>query len=230
MDFWHDLKSELEFVKNPLIAISTLLVALYFFSPFILNDCVQPIINFASEYTDLILHVAILICPFAYLVYKKKGKSSAVKMLGLERSTLTARNIGIGALAYAATMIILIIVLIVWALLFVEQYGTLPQQVTQVAGLFVHAPLWYLLVVAVFAPISEEVFFRGFFVPRIGIFWSSIFFASLHAGYCSLPELLATFVFGLVAGYVFKKTKSLYPSIAAHMLLNTINLVIAILM
>lgn len=229
MDFWQELRSELKFVKNSLIAVSTLLVVLYFVSPFIVSVCVQPVINFAEEYQDLLLHIAIFVGPFAYLKYRKpKSKSAAVDGLGLNRSGFTPKNIGIGIVAYVATMVILIAVLLVWALVFLVQNGIQPPQPAGVIGLFKNAPFWYLLVIAVFAPISEEVFFRGFLVPRIGIFWSSMLFASLHAGYCSWAELLATFVFGLVAGYVLKKTKSLYPSITAHILLNTINLILAV--
>ncbi len=38
-------------------------------------------------------------------------------------------------------------------------------------------------------------------------------------------EVIAAFVFGLLAGYIYRKTNSLYPSIVAHILVNTLTLV-----
>ncbi len=38
-------------------------------------------------------------------------------------------------------------------------------------------------------------------------------------------EVVAAFIFGLIAGYVYKRTNSLYPSIIAHMLVNSLAIV-----
>ena len=71
------------------------------------------------------------------------------------------------------------------------------------------------------APIDEEILFRGFLVPRVGIVVSALLFAVPHLlTYASLSEFAAAFIFGLLAGYFFRRYKSLYPTILAHALVN----------
>jgi membrane protease YdiL (CAAX protease family) len=38
--------------------------------------------------------------------------------------------------------------------------------------------------------------------------------------------VVAALIFGLVAGYVFRKTESLYPSLVAHVLVNTLTILV----
>ena len=38
-------------------------------------------------------------------------------------------------------------------------------------------------------------------------------------------DVIAAVIFGLLAGYIFKKTNSLYPSIIAHALVNTLTII-----
>ena len=76
-------------------------------------------------------------------------------------------------------------------------------------------------------PINEEIMFRGFLVPRIGIVASAIIFGLAHYSYMSTfgVEMLGALIFGLLAGYVFKRTKSIYPGIVAHIIVNTIAII-----
>ena len=83
----------------------------------------------------------------------------------------------------------------------------------------------FLLFSFLVAPINEEILFRGFMVPRIGILASAVLFSVPHLlSYSSVSELIAAFIFGIAAGYAFKKTGSLYPSIIAHALVNLISI------
>ena len=90
------------------------------------------------------------------------------------------------------------------------------------------APIWFYIFVAIIEPINEEILFRGFMVPRLGIVISALIFGVLHSGYNSTfgIEIIAAFVFGIISGYVFKKTDSLYPSIIAHILVNTLAVIV----
>lgn len=77
--------------------------------------------------------------------------------------------------------------------------------------------LAYLLVVRVAA---EEVFFRGFLVPRMGVLGSGVLFGLAHAFYGSLAEVLGAGLLGFILGYAFRKNGSLAPNLAAHALYN----------
>ena len=97
-------------------------------------------------------------------------------------------------------------------------------------------PFYFLMFAVFLSPINEEIFFRGFLIPRLatlfgeflprwssvalGIFFSALIFAVLHAGYMSISEFAAAFVFGIAAGYVFMRYKSLYATILAHFAVN----------
>ena len=64
----------------------------------------------------------------------------------------------------------------------------------------------------------------------VGIILSAIIFGLLHASYDSTfaVEVIAAMFFGFMAGYVFSKSDSLYPSMLTHILVNSIG-VLAIL-
>lgn len=80
----------------------------------------------------------------------------------------------------------------------------------------------------VWSPFYEEVVFRGVLFSalrdRLGVFLaavlSSILFASLH--FYSLPGFLGVALFGFVNALVCHYTRSLIPSIAAHICTNLI--------
>ena len=100
---------------------------------------------------------------------------------------------------------------------------------TNVMKLLGGMPIYFYIFSFLIAPVNEEILFRGFFVSRIGIIPSAILFALLHFSYASISEFVAALIFGLLAGYVFKKTKSLYTSITAHVLLNFLTIAVLFL-
>jgi hypothetical protein len=86
-------------------------------------------------------------------------------------------------------------------------------------------------VVAVVAPIGEEIFFRGFAYQGIknrwGAMWgaalSSLAFALMHG---SVPLMLTYFFLGLILTLIFQRTRTLAAPILAHSLNNFIGLCI----
>jgi len=77
-------------------------------------------------------------------------------------------------------------------------------------------------------PISEEIFFRGFLLEKIGsffgeiiaIFATAILFGLAHMGYGGYYPVVFPMLLGLILGAVVVKTKNLYSSIIAHILFN----------
>jgi len=81
----------------------------------------------------------------------------------------------------------------------------------------------------VLAPILEEMLFRGFllrgllekFSPKMALFLSAFFFAAAHLSATFFPVYLAL---GLLLGFVFLRTKSLFPGIFFHAINNSVAL------
>lgn len=88
-----------------------------------------------------------------------------------------------------------------------------------------------LVVVAVIAPFSEEIFFRGFVYSAFkkrwgvnaGLFLSSFLFALVHLEIYSFIPLM---IIGWILAYLFEKTKSLMPAIFLHGVYNLILILI----
>ncbi len=88
--------------------------------------------------------------------------------------------------------------------------------------------LWFAFVVV--APITEEVFFRGFlfkgieqssFGPPGAILISSIAWAFMHTQY-DIYGITVIFIGGLVLGYARLRSRSLYVPVAMHMIQNAV--------
>ena len=82
-----------------------------------------------------------------------------------------------------------------------------------------------VLVSVIFAPIFEEIICRGIvlesFRAKYGIFaawiWSSIFFGLIHA---HLTAMFSAAILGLVLGYVYLRSRSIFSVIILHALNN----------
>ncbi|MDZ7837631.1 MAG: CPBP family intramembrane glutamic endopeptidase [Actinomycetota bacterium] len=83
------------------------------------------------------------------------------------------------------------------------------------------------MVVAVVAPFSEEIFFRGFLYSAFkkawgvnaGLFLSSLLFALVHM---EVYSFIPIFLIGWMLAYMFEKTRSLFPVIFLHAVYNLI--------
>lgn len=151
---------------------------------------------------------------FSYMLSKGGKLKGIVKDLGLSKSGITIKNVVMGALLFA---LIILTEMLIGA--FSAATGIpLPTNVQQtLAGM----PVFFLLFTFLIAPIDEEILFRGFLVPRLGLVPSALLFAVPHLlAYASWSEFFAAFVFGLLAGYFFKRYRSLYTTIFAHALVN----------
>ncbi|MCS6831417.1 MAG: CPBP family intramembrane glutamic endopeptidase [Armatimonadota bacterium] len=147
--------------------------------------------------------------------------------LGLTGKRLS-EQIAWGTAAYVAMIpVLLITVVLVQVLL-----PTIPSPAHPIAGVASSDnPRWVVvllfLVAAVFAPLFEEVFFRGVLLNAvwaltgnrwIGIIASALVFSVLH------PQMylgwIAVFVIGLMLGALFVERRSLLPCIWMHALNN----------
>jgi membrane protease YdiL (CAAX protease family) len=91
-----------------------------------------------------------------------------------------------------------------------------------------------LLVVGIWGPVAEEIFFRGFALAglrrRFGDRTALILTAALFAVFHIEPTIyVPIFFFGIVLGWIYLRTNSLWPSIFIHVIHNTVILSITIL-
>ena len=82
--------------------------------------------------------------------------------------------------------------------------------------------------IATAAALSEEVFFRGFLQPRVGLWGQALLFGLAHLSYVNLLQVVVTFALGLLFGIIYQRTRSLWAPIAAHFLFNLLMLLAAI--
>jgi hypothetical protein len=87
-------------------------------------------------------------------------------------------------------------------------------------------PLYVLAMAVVFAPFSEELLFRAFMVPRIGVVFSSLVFGSLHLAYGSVLEVIGVALVGVVLALVFRLSKSITPCILIHLIYNLLSITV----
>lgn len=85
-----------------------------------------------------------------------------------------------------------------------------------------------ILTLGAIQPIAEEILFRGTFMntllkwkknPWWAISITTIIFSFIHF---NISQIIGTLVLGLIAGWLFYKTNSLYPSIIIHITNNSI--------
>ena len=90
------------------------------------------------------------------------------------------------------------------------------------------------IALAVWTPLAEELFFRGFVMSGLvhrfgltaGLIASAAIFAALHI---SPPNLLPIFVIGLLLGGLYRYTGSIWPGVFFHLTQNTLALAAVLL-
>ncbi len=104
----------------------------------------------------------------------------------------------------------------------------------------IQSPVWPLavLAVAVGAPLSEEILFRGYLLPalvrsRLGIrgaaLLSTLAWTALHAGY-SMAGMAEVFLIGLYLCWLVWRTGSLRPPLLCHVAVNSLTLALIALL
>ena len=158
-------------------------------------------------------------------------------ILGLSPVRLPRLRTGPGIAWLADNALFLTVVALGASLVFTVAYGTVvefldvdilsPDEIdTDIAFPGVAAVLTFQALSLV-TPLTEEVFFRGFvfrgLTPRLGVGWaivgSAVIFSIFHL---SIGVLIPIFVTGLLLGWLYHRTGSLWPCILAHAGQNTL--------
>lgn len=83
-----------------------------------------------------------------------------------------------------------------------------------------------IMILALASSIGEELLFRGALMPWAGVWIQAVVFAALHIGPGRrfLPWTASAFVLGLAFGWIAQWTGNLGGPIAAHFVINFLNL------
>jgi len=121
-----------------------------------------------------------------------------------------------------------IIIIVHNALLFLLGVDTQGENIVKLFA-ELDSPVWFFIVGAIFAPLVEEVFFRGFlfqgFRQRYGWVTAMLLSAAIFAiAHLDLVVLIPTFILGCLLAYVFHRSNSIWPGVILHVLVNTFGL------
>jgi len=178
--------------------------------------------RFAQNASLIIVQLLYLIPLIVVFAYRRVS----IRSLGFGKFDVATLGIGCGLLIISY-MIILVHNLILVAL-------GVDTQGQQVVDLFasLDSPIWFMLVGVVFAPVIEEIFFRGFLFQgfrqqygwiRAGLLSSAIF----AIGHLDLVALIPTFILGCLLAYMYHRSNSVWPGIILHFLVNALGMCVA---
>jgi membrane protease YdiL (CAAX protease family) len=89
-------------------------------------------------------------------------------------------------------------------------------------------PVLVRVAVSLSAGFVEEIFFRGFLQPRVGILLSTGFFVLAHLSYGQPFMLLGITLLSLIYALLVRWRQTIWPAIAAHALFDGIQLLVII--
>jgi membrane protease YdiL (CAAX protease family) len=178
-----------------------------------------------------LLQEMILLIPLAILIYGRY-KQSFFKTLSFKRTPLI-KSIGSVLFWYMcyilfSTILFMVLDRLGWNL---PGYGE-GQNILPFFGQDPYTMLVMLLVIVIIAPVTEELFFRGFVFMTfweksnyfIATLCTSLIFASVHFDF---NAFLPRFLLGLILNHlVVSNDKSIVPSLMFHMMNNAIALAV----
>lgn len=167
-----------------------------------------------------ILYVAtfefLLLIPIAVIFLWRKV---SWKELGFNRFNANQLALGCGLLV-GVYMLVIINNLVMISLGVTTQADVISELLGEI-----NAPYLFAFTTVIVAPITEEMFFRGFLFKGLrekygwvnALMFSSMIFAIFHG---QLATLLPTFLLGALFSYLYQRTDSVFPGMFLHFTVN----------
>ena len=158
-----------------------------------------------------------------------RGRMGWRAQLGL-RTDSVWREIGIGLLAGVAAWLAVIgtllgVALIIWWL---GGEDLLPQKPPAMIPWIAGLPVVLRIGISLSAGFVEEVFFRGYLQPRVGLALSTALFILAHASYEQPLMLVGVGLLSVIYGLLVRWRQNIWPAIAAHALFDAVQLLLVI--
>jgi uncharacterized protein len=169
-----------------------------------------------------------------YFVFRKYGHGASA--IGL--SAVSPLKVVLTALAGYVAIVPVLTLIILLTFVFIRAVGYDPP-VQPIVEVFIEekkaSVIWMSVVfAAIFGPVAEEIFFRGFMYPAVKKKWgvaaaliaTSAIFSLLHAHAAGFLPIMAL---GVFLAYLYERTGSLFVPMAVHMIHNMCMLVMVML-
>lgn len=152
-----------------------------------------------------------------------------VAQLGLA-SRRPGREIGIGLAAGVVGWlgVIAVLFLIAALLYLVGAESVLPVRAPEIITWVVALPIGVRIALSLSAGVVEEIFFRGFLQPRVGIVLSSVLFVLAHLSYDQPFLLVGVALLSLLFAVLVRWRQSIWAAMVAHAAFDAIQLLIVI--
>ena len=183
------------------------------------------------------LHALLVVALLLWLLFGFAGEPlgglSLPRLFARQLGLATARpakeagvGFGLGLLVWPLLVLCMLVVMGLLAAFGAE--NLLPQQpaplIVWIAGL----PAGLKVGLALSAGVVEEIFFRGFLQPRVGIGVSTLLFVLAHLSYDQPFLLVGVSILSLVFAALVWWRQNIWPAIAAHFLFDAVQLLILI--
>jgi membrane protease YdiL (CAAX protease family) len=137
-----------------------------------------------------------------------------------------AIGLGAGAAAWAAVLAVALAA--AWAIAAAGGQGLLPTAPPALVAYLAAQPALLRLGVSVSAGVVEEVFFRGFLQPRLGLLLTTVLFVLAHTGYGQPLQLVGVAVLSVTYGALSRWRGNVWAAASAHALFDAVQLLIVI--
>jgi membrane protease YdiL (CAAX protease family) len=150
---------------------------------------------------------------------------AAFGLLGSARHEL-AIGTAVGLAIWLAVLLVLLLLAGLVSLLGGRE--ALPEQPPAMVLWIGALPVWARAAVAISAGVVEEIFFRGFLQPRVGVLTSTALFALAHLGYGQPFMLVGVTLLSLLYAELRRRRGSVWAPIAAHAIFDLVQLLIVV--
>lgn len=206
--------------KSILVGGISFLLILLFVTALLLPLLKQ--LNLKYETTFYISRLAIWFCLFLIYMYSAYIEKQAFLLWEEQKYSLSFYLKSV-----AKTMSVLLFVIIVVSLFFKLMGATIESQKMDEIMKYFKNNIPLILFTSITAGITEELFFRGYLIPRLeivlkntylAIVLSSIIFGLIHYSYGTLIQIVGPFFIGLVLAIHYQKYRNIKIVILCHFL------------
>jgi membrane protease YdiL (CAAX protease family) len=162
------------------------------------------------------------------LVYRPRALAALPRFPGRDPLRTVLGGLGYGVLAWIGSSVVLVLVSALLTVL-----GQPPPVGPAEQAIAMLDPWLVVVAIVFFAPVAEELFFRGIvfnaWLREAGRVWAYVGSAALFAViHLSLASLLPIFLLGLALAWVYQRTGSLLAPIVMHATVNGISVAAAL--
>ena len=186
----------------------------------------QPLL--ANRSIGIMLIYSALLLAFISWRYHRQLDAQNPKHLG--RTPATIEHI----LQLVGLFVLMLVIQFSWSFLISQHILATPANQTALNQQVLQLPFWNLAYSICFAPVIEELIFRGIFlnyffrsnkrwVNFLGVFVSGLIFGMMHVGSFS-PTLLMYSALGWVLGFTYLHFRDIRYNIALHFMNNALSL------